>query len=52
MSYTLITKQGQIMQFYVKSTAELYHSIKGGTLITNAILVDNESKRPYNVVIV
>jgi hypothetical protein len=40
MSYTLITKQGKVMQFYVKSTAELYQTIKGGTLFTNDILVD------------
>lgn len=38
MPYTLITKQGRIMQFYVKGVAELYRSINGGTLITNAVL--------------
>ena len=46
MSYTLITKQGKIMQFYVKSTAELYHVIKGGTLFTNDVLVDNTAQSP------
>lgn len=46
MSYTLITKQGKIMQFYVKSMAELYLSIKGGTLVTNDILVDKTVQSP------
>jgi hypothetical protein len=40
MPYTLITTQGKIMQFYVKSVAELYQSINGGVVITQQILVD------------
>jgi hypothetical protein len=48
MPYTLITKQGNIMQFYVKSTAELYQTLKGGTLVTNDILVDNPVQTVYN----
>ena len=40
MSYTLITKQGKIMQFYIKSVAELYQTINGGVVITQQILVD------------
>ena len=46
MTYTLITKQGQIMQFYVRSVAELYLTIKGGTLVTNKILVDEPVQNP------
>ena len=46
MSYTLITKQGRVMQFYVRSMAELYLTIKGGTLFTNAILVDEPVQNP------
>ena len=48
MTYTLITKQGQIMQFYVKGVAELYQTIKGGTLFTADILVDETSQTVYN----
>lgn len=48
MPYTLITKQGKIMQFYVKSVAELYQSLNGGQLITDAILVDETSEVQYN----
>ena len=40
MPYTLITKQGKIMQFYVKSVADLYQTINGGVVITQQILVD------------
>ena len=48
MSYTLITKTGTVMQFYIKSVAELYQTINGGQLITNAILVDEVAQRQYN----
>ena len=40
MEYTLITKQGKIMQFYVKAVAELYQALNGGVVITQQILVD------------
>ena len=40
MKYTLITKQGKIQQFYVKSVADLYCSLYGGVVITQQILVD------------
>jgi len=40
MQYTLITKQGKIMQFYVKAVADLYQSLNGGVVITQQILVD------------
>ena len=48
MPYTLITKTGKVMQFYVKGVAELYQSLNGGVLITNAILVDTETEKQYN----
>ena len=44
MQYTLITKQGKIMQFYVKSTAELYQTLKGGVVFTQQILVDKPAQ--------
>jgi hypothetical protein len=44
MEYTLITKQGNIMQFYVRAVAELYLSLNGGVLVTNDILVTKETQ--------
>jgi hypothetical protein len=38
MKYTLITKNGKVMQFYVKQVAELYQQIHGGALLTDKIL--------------
>lgn len=32
MQYTLITKSGKIMQFYVKAVAELYQQLHGGNI--------------------
>ena len=40
MKYTLITSKGTVMQFYVKSVADLYCSLNGGVVITQQILVD------------
>ena len=48
MQYTLITKTGKIMQFYVKGVAELYQSLNGGQLITADILVDAVAQKLYN----
>ena len=44
MEYTLITKTGKVMQFYVKAVAELYLSLNGGVLVTNDILVTKETQ--------
>lgn len=38
MQYTLITKNGKIMQFYIKDVAELYQQINGGVVLTQQIL--------------
>jgi hypothetical protein len=40
MEYTLITRQGKVMQFYVKAVADLYQQLNGGVVITQQILVD------------
>lgn len=48
MSYTLITRNGTVMQFYLKSVAEMYQTINGGTVITADILVDNTAETQYN----
>ena len=46
MQYTLITKSGKIMQFYIKEVAELYQRIDGGVVITQQVLktVQNSQK--------
>ena len=38
MQYTLITKTGKIMQFYVKNVAEMYQALNGGVVISQQIL--------------
>lgn len=38
MQYTLITKSGKIMQFYLKGVADLYQSINGGVVFTQQVL--------------
>jgi hypothetical protein len=48
MQYTLITSTGKVMQFYVKSVAELYQTINGGVVITQQVLVDVETEIQYN----
>ena len=38
MEYTLITKQGKVMQFYIRGVAELYRNLEGGVVFTQQIL--------------
>ena len=38
MEYTLITRNGRIMQFYVKGVAELYQRLNGGVVFTQQVL--------------
>ena len=40
MKYTLITAKGRVYTFYVKAVAETYQQAYGGTIVTDAILVD------------
>jgi hypothetical protein len=40
MKYTLITANGSIQQFYVKSVADLYRKLYGGVVITQQILTE------------
>ena len=44
MQYTLITRKGRVMQFYIQAVAELYQSIEGGVVFTQQVLatVDTE----------
>lgn len=45
MQYTLITKSGKVMQFYIKAVAELYQTINGGVVITPQILETQEKEQ-------
>ena len=38
MGYTLITKQGKIMQFYIEAVANTYQSIYGGVVFSQQVL--------------
>ena len=42
MQYTLITKSGKIMQFYVKEVAETYQAGLGGVVFTQQVLETQE----------
>jgi hypothetical protein len=44
MKYTLITKSGKLYTFYVKAVADLYQQCYGGTLVTDEILVAQNTK--------
>jgi hypothetical protein len=45
MKYTLITKQGKVLTFYVRAVAETYQQAYGGQLITADILVDKVAQK-------
>lgn len=38
MKYTVITKQGKVMCFYIEDTARMYAQLYAGTVITEAVL--------------
>ncbi len=38
MTYTLLTANGSIKQFYVKSVADLYQRLYGGVVFTQQVL--------------
>ena len=42
MKYTVITKQGKVKQFYIKSVAEMYVGLHGGVVFTQQILDTDE----------
>jgi hypothetical protein len=41
MKFSLITKTGKIMQFYIRATAEVYQMAYGGVLFDETI-IDSE----------
>ena len=48
MRFTLITKNGRIMQFYVQSVAEMYRNLYGGVLVSEDVLVVAEMQQTEN----
>lgn len=38
MKYTLVTKDGQVRQFYIEAMANLYRDIHGGVVFTQQVL--------------
>lgn len=38
MKYTLITKKGSVMQFFIEEMANTYQSIYGGVVFTGEVL--------------
>ena len=40
MQYTLITKSGTVMQFYIRAVADMYQQGLGGVVFTQQVLVD------------
>lgn len=47
MQYTLITGNGKVFTFFIKAVAELYQVMYGGTVITNDIVLQEESENVY-----
>ena len=45
MQYTLITKNGKVMQFYLKQVADLYNQLYGSVIVTEEVFnVENNTK--------
>lgn len=44
MQYTLITKTGKIMQFYVKELADTYQQSLGGVVFSQQVLATETPK--------
>lgn len=44
MQYTLITKSGKIMQFYIKALAESYQAAYGGIIVTADIFYTEKTE--------
>jgi hypothetical protein len=49
MQYTLLTKRGIVMQFYIESVALLYQSLYGGVVISQQSVLDNAAEPCYTV---
>jgi len=48
MSYTLITRKGRVLTFFLRTVAEQYQQIYGGVVFDQQVLVDSKSTQCYN----
>jgi hypothetical protein len=48
MKYTLITRNGKVLTFFLKAVAETYQQAYGGQVFTGDILVDEVAQSCYN----
>jgi hypothetical protein len=44
MKYTLITSKGKVYTFFIRAVAENYQAVYGGVVITQQILVDQNTE--------
>ena len=44
MKYTLITRKGKVMCFYIQGMAELYQQLHGGVIVTEAVMIEVEKE--------
>jgi hypothetical protein len=44
VKYTLITRKGKIMCFYIQGVAELYQQLYGGTIVTDSAIQQEKEK--------
>ena len=47
MQYTLITRKGTVMQFYIKAVAECYKQSLGGVVFTESVLDTVKQEQVY-----
>lgn len=40
MKYTLITRKGKVMCFYIQGMAEMYQQIHGGVIVTETTVTE------------
>jgi hypothetical protein len=44
MKYTLITRNGKVLTFFLKAVAEQFQQAYGGVVFTQQVLVDTETQ--------
>ena len=47
MKFTLITRNGKVLTFFLQAVAETFQQAYGGTLLTNDILKQKETEPVY-----
>jgi hypothetical protein len=44
MRYTLITRKGKIMMFYIQGVAQTYQTLYGGVIVTEVVMTEVEKE--------